>query len=275
MNRTIPAALLLLAACGGEDDPSLDIGSNPGSDTGATADVVADVPPDLETDSGAADTAPEPDFVEGLPIPFAEHLGPCSRQVRVGAEQNLLFRYEYDYSESPDVVTALRYAGDEFDLAVEFFDVDTRRFCAKPPEERHGAFISIVGCPTRIIIDTGDNGLISPQDLAVSYTYDEFGDLTASDRFDWRNNFTGSSWFYEYNADGALLRGERIDGSAAAVSMVASYPQEGMMVLTIDDGVDGTTEERATFQFDANGNLLDQAVEEADPGTGELSLRSR
>jgi hypothetical protein len=57
--------------------------------------------------------------------------------------------------------------------------------------------------------------------------------------------------------------------------MVASYPQEGMMVLTIDDGVDGTTEERATFQFDANGNLLDQAVEEADPGTGELSLRSR
>ncbi len=277
MTRTLPATAFafLLLACGGDEDPATDASSDAATDTGAAADVAVDTPADAQADAAPTDTASESDAIEGLPIPFAEHLGPCTRQVRVGADQTLLFRYEYDYSDAPSIVTGLRYAGGEFDLAVDFLDVDTRRFCAKPPEERHGAFIDIVGCPTRVIIDTGDNGLISPQDLAVNYTYDESGNLTASDRFDWRNNFTGSAWFHEYNREGALLSGQRLDSGAEAVLLVASYPQERTMVLEIDTGADGSLDERATYQYDENGNLLDQAVEEADPATGELSLRSR
>lgn len=284
MIRNAPRAalLLFLAACGGEEQPATTTDVDSGTDVGSEP---TDVATDARQDGGAdvapidaaadADVASEPEVVEGLPIPFQEHIGPCTRQVHVGTEQTLLFRYEFDYSDAPAVVTARRYAGEEFNLAVDFIDVDTRRSCAKPPDERHGAFVDIVGCPARTIIDTGDNGLISPQDLAASYTYDESGNLIASDHFDWRNNFTGSAWFFEYNLEGALLGGERLDSGATAVSMVASYPGDSVMVLTIDDGADDTVDEIATYQFDDGGNLLDQTVEQADPATGELSLRSR
>ena len=273
MNRTVwPTVFLglLLIACGDpadEPDSGSDVGSDPEPDN-----IFADTSP---ADTGAPDTVlPDVPVVEGLPIPFSENLGPCTRQVRVGQEGFLLYSFVYNYEEAPAVVTAIRSTGGELDVAIDYFNVDTRRFCAKPPEERHGAFVDIIGCPTRIIIDTDDNGLISPLDLAVNYTFDEFGNISASDRFDWRNNFTGSAWFFDYNADGALLSGRRRDAGAVAETMVATYPADLQMVLTYDDEGDGTIDSRVTYQFDAAGDLVETSVEESDPGTGELGVRS-
>ena len=275
MNRIVWLALILglsLLSCADRakdpDDSGTDVGTGMEPDN-----LFTDTP--LETGSPLDTGLPDAYSVEGLPIPFPLHLGPCTRQVRVGEGQFLLYSFVYDYEEAPDVVTAIRSTGGELDVAIDYFDVDTRRFCAKPPEERHGAFVDIVGCPTRIIIDTDDNGLISPLDLAVNYTFDEFGNLSASDRFDWRNNFSGSAWFFDYNREGALLGGRRLDGSTLAERLVAEYPGDLQMVLNFDVNDDGVPDTRTAYQFDENGNVLEAVVEEGDPGTGELTIRSR
>lgn len=264
-----------LAACGG--DPPGE--PNPVEDTGR--DAVADAPTDSTTVDATEDPAPGdvldrdlPD-IDGLPIPFSQYLGPCTREVRVGSEGLLLYSFVYDYSDAPATVTATRSTGGELDVVINYFDVETRRQCAKPPEERHAAFVDLIGCPTRIIVDTDDNGLISPLDLAVNYTYDEEGNIAASDRFDWRNNFTGSAWFFDYNADGALIGGHRLDATQVGELLHVSYPGELQMLFEYDDEADGSIDSRITYEFNAEGHAVETAVEEADPATGELSFRSR
>lgn len=272
-----PAALLaILVACGDDTtsppDPSTDTGTDPAVDVADSSDDARDerdAPPDAVADG------PDTPSVEGLPIPFATHLGPCTREVRVGSDGFLLYSFVYDYELAPDTVTATRSTGGELDVVIKYLDVDTRRQCAKPPEEPHAAFVDIVGCPNRVIVDTDDNGLISPLDLAMNYAYDPDGSIEGSDRFDWRNTYTGSTWFYDYNADGALLGGRRVDADADAVILHVSYPGELRMILEYDDQVDGSVDTRISYDFNSDGHVVEAAVEEADPGTGELTFRSR
>ena len=264
--RYATMAAAIATPLGGCAGPNSENPRDAGVDRGASLDVSSESQGDGGDSEDSGLNLP-------LSIPQPSHPGPCSRNVTIGVEGLVFSSFAYDYTAAPNRVVVTQSTEGQPPVLMTLFDTDHRRRCNRPPEDLHAAFLDFVGCPRRATVDTGGNGLISPQDFSVEYRYDEHSHLVAADRFDWEGQFSSSAWFNRYSRAGALLSGERIDGDNTAAEAEYEYVGDDTLVLRIDTGDDGDIDTEATYSFDAEGNVIRAEVLRADPGTGEL-LRS-